>query len=206
MEPASYSSLETAYAMISLLELYAQTGDDALYEALIKSRDWLVNVQIAPGIWARFYELRTNIPIYVDRSGNFHRRLSELPVNEQTGYRWEGGEEVFPEIKQAIDLASILKTSGQEGLIQAFSDKADKFLSAYPTAKFSSNLFPIEKLVKDTFSPSDERRQQPLQSTQELVAKCAALAKSLERVPVGAPDHENAIPVDNKKQPPQHPR
>jgi len=42
----------------------------------------------APPIWARFYEIGTNLPIFCDRDGVPKRKLSEIGYERRNGYRW----------------------------------------------------------------------------------------------------------------------
>jgi PelA/Pel-15E family pectate lyase len=42
----------------------------------------------APPLWARFYEIGTNRPIFSGRDGVVHYRMSEIEQERRTGYRW----------------------------------------------------------------------------------------------------------------------
>lgn len=44
----------------------------------------------APPIWARFYQLETNRPIFCGRDGKIKYRLSEIDYERRTGYAWYG--------------------------------------------------------------------------------------------------------------------
>lgn len=44
----------------------------------------------APPLWARFYEIGTNQPIFSGRDGVVKRRLSEIEHERRTGYGWLG--------------------------------------------------------------------------------------------------------------------
>lgn len=41
-------------------------------------------------LWARFYEIGTNYPMFVDRDGTVHYALSEIKHERRVGYRWLG--------------------------------------------------------------------------------------------------------------------
>jgi pectinesterase len=41
-------------------------------------------------LWARFYEIGTNRPIFMDREGTVYRALSQVPYERRTGYDWLG--------------------------------------------------------------------------------------------------------------------
>lgn len=44
----------------------------------------------ATPMWARFYEIGTNYPMFVDREGTVHYAFSELPYERRVGYSWLG--------------------------------------------------------------------------------------------------------------------
>jgi PelA/Pel-15E family pectate lyase len=50
----------------------------------------LVENPDAPALWSRLYEIGTNKPIYGDRDGKVHYRLSEISRERRTGYSWLG--------------------------------------------------------------------------------------------------------------------
>ena len=41
-------------------------------------------------LWARFYEIGTNYPMFVDREGTVHAAFSELPYERRINYLWLG--------------------------------------------------------------------------------------------------------------------
>src|SRR3546814_18091638 len=47
----------------------------------------------APGehVWARFYDLNEQKPLFVGRDGQPHRRLNEVENERRVGYGWYGG-------------------------------------------------------------------------------------------------------------------
>jgi PelA/Pel-15E family pectate lyase len=44
----------------------------------------------APPMWARFYEIGSNRPIFADRDGVAKQRLSDIGPERRTGYSWLG--------------------------------------------------------------------------------------------------------------------
>jgi PelA/Pel-15E family pectate lyase len=42
------------------------------------------------GLWARFYEIGTNRPMYSGRDGVIKYRLAEIEIERRTGYSWVG--------------------------------------------------------------------------------------------------------------------
>ncbi len=50
----------------------------------------VVSDSTASPIWARFYEINTNRPIFVDRDSSLHYQMSEISQERRTGYAWYG--------------------------------------------------------------------------------------------------------------------
>ena len=59
---------------------YVTQGDD---KVVIEDPD-------AEPLWARFYEIGTNKPIFGDRDGSLHYDVSEISQERRTGYSWYG--------------------------------------------------------------------------------------------------------------------
>jgi hypothetical protein len=68
-EPPAVVSRETAGNNEFLVELNQQTKDARLLDAAASAADWLRAARLPDGQWARFYELNTNRPVYIDDAG-----------------------------------------------------------------------------------------------------------------------------------------
>lgn len=44
----------------------------------------------ASPLWARFYDLQNQQPLFVDRDGSIHKNMAELSQERRTGYSWYG--------------------------------------------------------------------------------------------------------------------
>lgn len=102
-EPAAYASLESARAIIALVDFYTVTRRDDILDAIRRGRDWLLAHELEPQTWSRLYDITTDKPIFGDRDGKVHYRLSEISRERAEGYRWM---EQFPEVIRAIRLAN----------------------------------------------------------------------------------------------------
>ena len=66
----------------------------------------------APPIWARFYEIGTNLPIFCDRDGVPKRRLDQISYERRNGYSWLTYapaallEKDYPAWKQKLETSS----------------------------------------------------------------------------------------------------
>lgn len=83
-ERVALASWETRYAIDALVELAAASGDDAYCAPVAAAAAWLVRSEIAPGCWARFYELHTNLPLYF----NERRDAVGTPNEAHQPYDW----------------------------------------------------------------------------------------------------------------------
>ncbi len=66
----------------------------ALHGIRVDKRDGdtvVVEDPSAPPLWARFYEIGTNTPIFCDRDGVAKRTLGEIGHERRNGYSWLGG-------------------------------------------------------------------------------------------------------------------
>ena len=63
-EPPAITSLESQHAIETLLLLYRRTGDRKFLEPIPSALDYLRQSRLEDGKLARFYELRSNRPLY----------------------------------------------------------------------------------------------------------------------------------------------
>ncbi|TPN69870.1 hypothetical protein FJ986_03650 [Mesorhizobium sp. B1-1-1] len=68
-EPPAVVSRETAGNIDYLIELNEQNRDARLLHAATTAATWLQAARLSDGSWARFYELNTNRPLYIDEGG-----------------------------------------------------------------------------------------------------------------------------------------
>jgi PelA/Pel-15E family pectate lyase len=99
-EPPSVSSAESVGVIRLLMEVYVEFGDERYLAAIPPAIAWLRRSEIAPGRWARLYELGTNRPIYGDRDRKIHYTLTEVSEERREGYGWEGGFDVLSTIER----------------------------------------------------------------------------------------------------------
>lgn len=89
-EPPAVCTAESVGAIRALIELSRITADERFLAPIPAAIAWLERSAISSNRWARFYELRTNRPIYGDRDGRIHYTLAEISEERRTGYAWEG--------------------------------------------------------------------------------------------------------------------
>jgi PelA/Pel-15E family pectate lyase len=83
-EPAAVNGAATPRNIRTLVELYLETGEEKYLKPIPAAVDWLERSRMEDGKWARFYELGTNRPVYV----NMDRKVVYEFVNIRSGYSW----------------------------------------------------------------------------------------------------------------------
>jgi Pectic acid lyase len=78
-EPPAVVARESAGAIEALLDLYRQTGKHRYLQRVAPAVEWLQGARLPDGLWARFYELQTNRPLYVDRDYRLTYTDDNLP-------------------------------------------------------------------------------------------------------------------------------
>ena len=137
-EPVGFSSRETGDVMHILLDLFKSTGDERYLKAVRDARSWLEQSTIRPNVWARLYEIGTNRPIYGDRDGSIHYALSEISLERQKGYEWEGS---FRSVITAFARDDALR-AGDMDTLKAFDLQAEK-----PRAPTEEEMRKVAELV-----------------------------------------------------------
>src|SRR5205823_3475054 len=64
-----------------LMEIYRQTGDKKYLEPIPRALDYLAKSEISPGRLARFYELKTNRPLYFTKQYELVYTADDLPTH-----------------------------------------------------------------------------------------------------------------------------
>jgi PelA/Pel-15E family pectate lyase len=85
-EPPSGCSSESAGVIRILLSIWKATGDARFLKPIEPAIAWFRRSEVAPGRWARFYELGTNRPLYFTTKYELTYEASDLP----THYSFQG--------------------------------------------------------------------------------------------------------------------
>lgn len=84
-EPAAVTGGESSGNMQLLMDMYLEFGDQRYLDAVRKAIDWYRRSRIGGteenGVWARFYELGTNKPLYFTRTYQLVYTDDDLPVH-----------------------------------------------------------------------------------------------------------------------------
>jgi hypothetical protein len=121
-EPPSVTGNESVGAMQALMDLYVETGEEKFLKPLPAAIAWFKRSEIAPGKWARYYELRTNKQIFGDKDGKIYHRLADISEERQHGYSWEGDYHV----PRMLAFHEKLQRDGRDAMLKARDAKAAK--------------------------------------------------------------------------------
>ncbi|WP_211617680.1 pectate lyase [Hymenobacter psychrotolerans] len=92
--PAIRQAVEAAVAWLDAVKLTGYAVKDQPDARQPKGFDRVIVPEAGSTIWARFYDLETNQPIYVGRESKPQARLADIEYERRTGYAYAG---VWPE-------------------------------------------------------------------------------------------------------------
>jgi PelA/Pel-15E family pectate lyase len=178
-EPPGIAGDESQEAIETLLEIYAATGDHKYLEPIPRALDYLKSSLLPDGRLARFYELKTNKPLYMFRRGDFYTLTyedSDLPSHYawKINSRLEKIETRYYQLKQGITVIKpkhdIANLKRQVRKINENLDEKGRWISTYQgehlagQPKFKLNTLYISSEV---FSRNIETLSEYLIATQK---------------------------------------
>lgn len=108
-EPPAITGAESCGALRTLLELWLRTGDEKFLKPIPPALDWYERSQLSPNLWARFYELQTNKPLYFVKDTY---ELTDDGSNVPTHYSFSGNY-----ARSTIDLCRRTMAAGREATL-----------------------------------------------------------------------------------------
>jgi PelA/Pel-15E family pectate lyase len=144
-EPPAVCSKVTGHNIITLLDLYLLTGNETYLSPIPSALDWLNRSTIGEDLWARFYELGTNRPIYGDRDGKIYYNLSDISEERRLGYSWDGAYG-----RNAKRMYDSVMSKGREGYI---ADRDRELTEQEKLSKAAS----LEPRVRDAVESLDSQ-------------------------------------------------
>ncbi|TWU54396.1 Pectic acid lyase [Rubripirellula tenax] len=100
-EPPAVASDETQEVLFTLMLIAQQTNERKYWKPIEPAMKWLERSQLDDGSFARFYELQTNRPLYMNRSGDTYSLThddSDLPGH----YSWKIKSKL-PQLRKSLD-------------------------------------------------------------------------------------------------------
>jgi len=171
-EPAAVNGAVTPRNIRTLIDLYLETGEEKYLKPIPAAIDWLEKSRMENDKWARFYELGTNKPVYV----NTDREVVYEFVNIQPGYSWTGNY-----ASSAIRLYEKVKSMGRENYL------AERDAPSTDESR-RRRLASLEPRVRDVIAKQDaqgrwaddgEIRCSTFIRNVRLLSDCIALARSM---------------------------
>jgi PelA/Pel-15E family pectate lyase len=114
-EPPSVCSSESAGAVRTLVDIYLATSDEKYLAPIPAAVEWFKRSRLPDGRWSRFYELKTNKPLYFTKQYELTFDDSDLP----THYSFQDQYGVAGAIKYHEDV----KSAGREKWLAAKTPK-----------------------------------------------------------------------------------
>ncbi len=105
-EPPSVVSGESVGAVRTLLDLYLYTGEEKYRAPIRRALEWFRRSRLEDRAWARFYELKTNRPLYFDKQYRLVYTADDMP----THYSFKSTYGI-PELLEAVET---LERKGRE--------------------------------------------------------------------------------------------
>ena len=141
-EPPSITGGESVGACRTLIDLYLATGKEKYLKAAAPAVQWFQKNSIGRNQWARFYELKTNRPLYFTKSYVLTYEDDDLP----THYSFQSSYGVL----EMIRYYEKVKNNGRKTFL---ADQQPRDLSAKERARRAKSL---EKHVRSIVSAQDK--------------------------------------------------
>jgi hypothetical protein len=168
-EVPALASWETRHAIEALLVLADATGDRRWCRSAIAAARWLDDARVGPACWARFYDVASGVPVFVDAGGE---RVASS-ADARPGYAWMG-------------------EFGISWTVRAVSAMSGSVVAGYVLADGSTG--PAYRLPGDPGGcAQDPRPPRPLAGARAAIAS-AATALALGRPSPGAACRDVALP------------
>lgn len=168
-EPPSITGSEAMGAMQTLLRVYRETGDKKYLEPLPAALEYYRKSEIAPGRLARFYELKTNRPLYFTRQYELTYKDDDLP----THYAFKVGSKV-EQIAREYDRVKKLTPDD----LKKPTQPPRPTVNAALTAKVKEVLGRLDD--RGRWVEEGSLRQQGTEDATKKILDCATFAKNVE--------------------------
>jgi len=142
-EPLAVCTAVTSRNIRTLVDLYLYTKDEKYLKPIPEAIEWLENAKLGENLWARFYELETNTPIYGDRDGTVHYTLEEISEERRSGYSWQGGYGIVSAVKYYNDVIRL----GPEGYQKQRSHPFTKKRLSARRLEMAESIKPVIKAL-----------------------------------------------------------
>jgi len=122
-EPAAIAGRESEDVMMALLKIAKYTGEDKYRTPIVAGVKYLESSLLPDGRLARYYELKTNKPLYMERQGDVYSLThddSRLPGH----YGWQNDSQL-ESIKNAFRAKGIVEEPGEQRSVEEIVSSLD---------------------------------------------------------------------------------
>lgn len=111
-EPPAISGRESQDILLTLLEIYRETGKSKYLDPIPRAIDYFRRSRLSDGLVARFYEMKTNKPLYFTKDYKLTYSDEDLPTHYsfKTSDRLDGIEAEYKRLR-AVAAATLAKES-----------------------------------------------------------------------------------------------
>lgn len=134
-EPAAVTGGESQSAIDTLLELYLFTGDKKYLEPIPRAVAYLERSKLPDGKLARFYEMRTNRPLYMTKNYELTYNGDDVP----THYAFTIGLRSWP-VEEYLGMDEPTRLRRFESLRNSYRNRGIRKANAKETAKILKDM------------------------------------------------------------------
>ncbi len=139
-EPAAMAGDETQEAIGTLMKIAAFTDDDKYLEPIPAALSWLKRSLLSDGQLARYYELKTNRPFYMNRRGKeYSLTYDDSKLPKHYGWKWPSRiEELEAKLAQMKSGKVAQPTAATEAAVRRAIEQLDeqgRWISTYDGAR-----------------------------------------------------------------------
>jgi len=155
-EPPGVSGDESQEVLETLMRVYEITGESRYLEPIPKALAWLRRSQLPDGQIARYYELKTNRPLYMSRRGRDYSLTyddSDLPAH----YGWKTAARLDEIEATYRKLVSSAERSVTSGVVRPTPPQVARIIDALDERGRWTSIYDGERLVGQAKMPLGAR-------------------------------------------------
>jgi hypothetical protein len=130
-EPASVTGGESQGILLTLMEVYRRTSDQKYLTPIPRALEYLKKSQLSEGRLARFYELKTNRPLYFTKQYELTYDDSDVPTHYafQVGARLENIEREYRHLAESAPPSREPQTPERPRLTSSLANQAAEIVA-----------------------------------------------------------------------------
>ena len=131
-EPPSITGGESQGVLRTLLRLYRDTGKETYFKAVPRAVEYLRQSQLSDGRLARFYELKTNRPLYFTRGYQLTYEDDDLPTHYsfKVGSSLDSINREYQQLLKSAPEPSALSSSSRSEILTSLSNQVRDVIAA----------------------------------------------------------------------------